>query len=64
MDEKRRKELFVKIIKGKSLIEQCFIGNDILDEQLEIKDIINIKMSYFFFNSNYSIYHGIMNLNN
>ena len=64
MDEKRRDELFKKIIKGKSLIEDCFIGDNILDEQLEIKNIININMSYFFFISNYSIYHGIMKLNN
>ena len=64
MDEERRNELFGKIIKGKSSIEECFIGNNILDGQSEIKDIININMSYFFFIANYSIYHGIMNLNN
>ena len=48
MDEERRNELFGKIIKGKSSIEECFIGNNILDGQSEIKDIININMSYFF----------------
>jgi hypothetical protein len=64
MDEERRNELFGKIIKGKSSIEECFIGNNILDGQSEIKDIININMSYFFFIANYNIYHGIMNLNN
>ena len=65
MDEEKRKELFEKIAKGESLIEECFIGgNNILDDQLDIKDMININMSYFFFISNYNIYHGIMNLNN
>ena len=64
MDEERRKELFEKIVKGKSSIEECLIGNNILDDQPEIKDLININMSYFFFIANYNIYHGIMNLNN
>jgi hypothetical protein len=45
MDEEKRKELFEKIVKGESLIEECFIGKNILNEQLEIKDMISINMS-------------------
>ena len=54
-------ELYKKIIKGKSTIKDCFINNNIkvINEQLEIKEILNTNFSFFMSVSNL-IEQGIM----
>ena len=64
IDINKANELFNKIIKGKSKIDKCFINENILDNQLEIKDILNLNFSYFLYVLNITNNQGIINLNN
>jgi hypothetical protein len=57
-------ELYQKLIKGKSKIEDCFVDQDILNSQPEIKDVFNLNFNDFLLISNYIIYEGIVNLRN
>ena len=57
-------EMYEKIIKGKSRIEECFLDKEILNSQPEIKDILNSSFNDFLFVSNYTINEGILNLQN
>ena len=63
-DQSKVDELYEKIKKGKSKIEECFLDIDILDSQQEIRDILNLRFHDFLFVSNYTINEGILNLNN
>ena len=63
-DQNKVDELYEKIIKGKSKIEDCFADKDILNSQPEIKDILNLSFNNFLFVSNYTINEGILNLQN
>ena len=64
IDINKANELFNKIIKGKSKIDKCFINENALDNQLEIKDILNLNLSYFLNLSYSNINQGIINLQN
>ena len=57
-------ELFEKIVKGKSKIQDCIKDFEFLKNKLEINDIFNLNHSFFIFVSNSSINQGILNLNN
>jgi len=57
-------EMYEKIIKGKSRIEECFLDKEILNSQPEIKDILNSSFNDFLFVYNYTINEGILNLQN
>ena len=57
-------ELFEKIKKGKSKIEDCFIDIDILNSQPEVRDVLNLRFNNFLIVSNYTINEGILNLQN
>ena len=57
-------ELFNQIKKGESNIEKCFRNEKTLDNQLEIKEILNLNFSNFMYISNSTINQGIINLNN
>ena len=63
-DQNKIDELYQKIIKGKSKIEECFVDQDILNSQPEVKDIFNLNFDDFLFVANYTIYEGIVNLRN
>ena len=63
-DQNKIDELYQKIIKGKSKIEECFVEQDILNSQPEVKDIFNLNFDDFLFVANYTIYEGIVNLRN
>ena len=63
-DQNKIDELYKKIIKGKSRIEECFVNQDILNSQLEVKDIFNSNFNDFLLVSNYIINEGIVNLKN
>ena len=63
-DQNNVDELYEKIIKGKSKIEECFVDKDILNSQPEIKDILNSSFNDFLFVSNYTINEGVLNLRN
>ena len=57
-------EYLKQIVKGESKIEECFIDENILDSQIEIKDIFISNFNKFIFVKNISIDHGILNLGN
>ena len=63
-DQNKVDELYEKIKKGKSKIEECFLDIDILKSQPEIRDILNLSFNDFLFVSNYTINEGILNLQN
>ena len=57
-------ELFKKIVKGKSKIQDCIKDFELLKNKLEINDIFNLNHSFFILVSNSSINQGILNLDN
>ena len=63
-DQKNIDELYQKLIKGKSKIEECLVGQDILNSQPEIKDVFYLNFNDFLYISNYTIHEGIVNLRN
>ena len=63
-DQNKVNELYEKIKKGKSKIEECFLDIDILKSQPEIRDVLNLSFNDFLFVSNYTINEGILNLQN
>ena len=62
--QKEIDELYDKIIKGESMIKECFNNIELFKRQLEIDDIFNLNQSFFVFISNNSINQGIINLDN
>ena len=62
--QKEIDELYEKIIKGESKIQDCIKDFEFLKNKLEINDIFNLNQAYFVFVSNSSINQGILNLAN
>ena len=62
--QKEVDELYDKIIKGESNINNCINNNELFKKQLEIDDIFNLNQSFYIFVSNSSISQGIVNLDN
>ena len=60
VDENEINELYKKIIKGNSTIKDCFVNQNIFDEQIKIKEIIDLNFSYFLDVSNV-INQGLLN---
>ena len=61
IDSKEFSQILKRTTKGESKIEDCFLG-DIINKQEEIKDILNLNLSYFFYVLNSSVNQGIINL--
>jgi hypothetical protein len=64
INQKEVDELYDKIIKGESNINNCINNNELFKKQLEIDDIFNLNQSFYIFISNSSISQGIVNLDN
>ena len=64
IDNKVINQIIERIIKGKSKIEDCLLNKNNLYKQEEIKDILNLNLSYFFYVLNSSVNQGIINLVN
>lgn len=62
IDNKEYNQILERIIKGKSKIEDCLLNKNNLNKQEEIKDILNLNVSYFFYVLNSSVNQGIINL--
>ena len=62
IDRKEFNQILNRTIKGESKIEDCFLKNNALNKQEEIKDILNLNLSYFFYVLNSSVNQGIINL--
>ena len=62
--QKEIDELYDKIIKGESKIQDCIKDFELLKNKLEINDIFNLNQAYFIFVSNSSINQGILNFSN
>ena len=59
LDKDEIDELYKKIKKGESNITECFINKNILIDQLEIKDIFNLNISYYMLVDN-KVYQGLI----
>jgi len=64
INQREINELFEKIIKGKSKIQDCIKDFEFLKNRIEINDIFNLNQSFFIFVENSSINQGILNLDN
>ena len=64
IDSNKLDKLYEKIKRGKTKIEECFIDPNILNKQLEIKDILNLNLSTFYLIPDININKGIINLKN
>ena len=62
--QKEINELYEKIIKGESKIQDCIKDFEFLKNKLELNDIFNLNQSNFIFISNSLINQGILNLAN
>ena len=62
--QKEINELYEKIIKGESKIQDCIKDFEFLKNKLEINDILNLNQSNFIFVSNSLINQGILKLTN
>ena len=63
VDKNSINDLYNEIKKGNSTFESCFINNDLLNSEYDIKDLINLNFTTFLKVTNY-FYKGISNLVN
>ena len=63
VDNNSINDLYNEIKKGNSTFESCFINNDLLNSELDIKDLINLNFSTFLRVKN-NFYKGISNIVN